>query len=224
MSLKFGTDGVRGVANTELTPELALSLGRAAARVLGAGRWVIGRDTRRSGPMLAAALAAGLASEGSNVVDLGVLPTPGVAFLSAADEFAGAMISASHNDFADNGIKLFTPGGRKLDDDTEAELEAELVRLEEAGIPGGSTRVTGAGVGELSRGPDALPRYARAPTRLGPRPRGHGGAGPARGRPTGGSRSTPRGRSSTVITSSLCVPSTDTSEGCWQRTPWSSRS
>ena len=72
MSLKFGTDGVRGVANKELTPELALSLGRAAARVLGGRRWVIGRDTRRSGPMLAAALAAGLTSEGVDVVDLEV--------------------------------------------------------------------------------------------------------------------------------------------------------
>ena len=72
MTLKFGTDGVRGVANRELTPELALNLGRAAARVLGGSRWLIGRDTRRSGPLLAAALAAGLATEGVEVIDLGV--------------------------------------------------------------------------------------------------------------------------------------------------------
>ena len=85
MSLRFGTDGVRGVANSELTPELAVSLGRAAVRAIGSGRWVVGRDTRRSGPLLAAALSAGLASEGASVVDVGVLPTPGVAHLSKVD-------------------------------------------------------------------------------------------------------------------------------------------
>ena len=96
MTLKFGTDGVRGVANRELTPELALTLGRAAARVLGGRRWLIGRDPRRSGPLLGAALAAGLATEGVEVVDLGVLPTPGVAYLSAADGVCAAMISADN--------------------------------------------------------------------------------------------------------------------------------
>ena len=124
MTLKFGTDGVRGVANRELTPELALTLGRAAARVLGGRRWLIGRDTRRSGPLLAAALAAGLASEGVEVIDLGVLPTPGVAHLSAVDGVAAAMISASHNAFGDNGIKLFVAGGLKLSDEVEESLEA----------------------------------------------------------------------------------------------------
>lgn len=129
MTLKFGTDGVRGVANRELTPELALELGRAAARVLGGDRWLIGRDTRASGPMLAAALAAGLASEGADVVDLGVLPTPGVAHASAAEGVGAAMISASHNPFPDNGIKFFAPGGRKLTDEVEERLEAELAVL-----------------------------------------------------------------------------------------------
>lgn len=126
MTLKFGTDGVRGVANTELTPALVLALGRAAARVLGAERFVIGRDTRHSGPMLEAALAAGLAAEGVTVELLGVVPTPAVAHTARADGIAGAMISASHNPFPDNGVKLFAPGGRKLTDEVEAHLEAEL--------------------------------------------------------------------------------------------------
>jgi phosphoglucosamine mutase len=129
MTLKFGTDGVRGVANSELTPELVLALGRAAARVVGGRRWVVGRDTRRSGPMLQAALAAGLTAEGVTVVDLGVLPTPAVAWSSATDRVPAAMISASHNPFSDNGVKLFVAGGRKLGDDLEERLEAELAAL-----------------------------------------------------------------------------------------------
>jgi phosphoglucosamine mutase len=129
LTLRFGTDGVRGVANAELTPELVLQLGRAASRVLDGDTFLVGRDTRVSGPMLQAALTAGLASEGASVVDLGVLPTPGVAHLSAADGVPAAMISASHNPFADNGIKFFAAGGRKLPDDVESRLEAELDRL-----------------------------------------------------------------------------------------------
>lgn len=127
--LKFGTDGVRGVANQDLTPELVLALGRAAARVLPAWTFVIGRDTRRSGPLLEAALVAGLTAEGADVVDLGVVPTPAVAWVAARDDVAGAVVSASHNPFADNGVKIFGRGGRKLGDDAEAELEAELHRL-----------------------------------------------------------------------------------------------
>jgi phosphoglucosamine mutase len=124
--LKFGTDGVRGVANAELTPELALALGRAAARVLGGDRFAIGRDTRRSGPLLEAALSAGLASEGAEVVLLGVAPTPEVAWWSASEDAPAAVVSASHNPFPDNGIKLFAAGGRKLADDVEECLEDEL--------------------------------------------------------------------------------------------------
>ena len=124
--MRFGTDGLRGVAGAELTPELALALGRAAARVLGAGRWFVGRDPRRSGALLSAALTAGLAAEGAEVADLGVLPTPGVAFWAAAEGAPAAVISASHNPFADNGIKLFGPGGRKLSDAVERQIEAEL--------------------------------------------------------------------------------------------------
>ncbi|HEX5945944.1 MAG TPA: phosphoglucosamine mutase [Acidimicrobiales bacterium] len=127
--LKFGTDGVRGVANSELTPELALALGRAAARVLGGDRFAVGRDTRLSGPLLESALAAGLAAEGADVILLGVVPTPEVAWWSATENAPAAMVSASHNPFADNGIKLFDAGGRKLSDAVEEELELELQRI-----------------------------------------------------------------------------------------------
>src|SRR5690606_40465215 len=97
--LRFGTDGLRGVANAELTPELALALGRAAVRVLGGDRFVVGRDTRRSGPLLESALAAGLAGEGADVALLGVVPTPEVAWWSATHGVPAAMVSASHNPF-----------------------------------------------------------------------------------------------------------------------------
>ena len=127
--LKFGTDGVRGVANADLTPELALALGRAAARVLGGDRFAIGRDTRLSGPMLEAALCAGLVSVGADVELLGVAPTPQVAWWSVTAGAPAAVVSASHNPFADNGIKLFAAGGRKLADDVEERLEDELQRL-----------------------------------------------------------------------------------------------
>ncbi|CAN5861936.1 phosphoglucosamine mutase [soil metagenome] len=157
MALKFGTDGVRGLANQELTPELALTLGRAAARVLGGRRWLIGRDTRRSGPLLAAALAAGLASEGVEVIDLGVLPTPGVAHLSAVEGLGAAMISASHNPFGDNGIKIFAAGGHKLSDVTEDALEAELAALAAGGDP--RPRPSGGAVGSIEADTSALHRY-----------------------------------------------------------------
>jgi phosphoglucosamine mutase len=112
--LRFGTDGIRGVANTEITPEIALALGRAAARHLPGSPWLLGRDTRRSGPMLLSALAAGLASEGRDVVDAGVIPTPGLAWLAGERGTPAAMVSASHNPFGDNGIKLLGAGGTKL--------------------------------------------------------------------------------------------------------------
>ncbi|MDP9265477.1 MAG: phosphoglucosamine mutase [Chloroflexota bacterium] len=127
MTRLFGTDGVRGVANVELTPELALRLGRAAGHVLGgaANRVVIGRDTRRSGRMLESALAAGLCSVGSEVRLVGHIPTPGLAYLARAHDFvAGAVISASHNPAADNGIKFFDHRGLKLPDALEERIEA----------------------------------------------------------------------------------------------------
>ncbi len=144
--MRFGTDGVRGVANAELTPEFTLALGRAAARVLGTGRFLIGRDTRRSGPFIEAALAAGICAEGVDVELLGVLPTPAVAWVSALDHTPAAMISASHNPFGDNGIKLFAAGGLKLADDAQAEVEAEIARV----TSGASGDVpTGAAVGVI---------------------------------------------------------------------------
>ena len=138
MTLRFGTDGVRGAANVELTPELVLALGRAAARVLPGKRFLIGRDTRQSGPMLEAAFAAGLASEGVDVERLGVVPTPAVAWLSARESVPAAVVSASHNPFGDNGVKLFAAGGVKLRDDVEEDLEAELDRLLHEKAIGGS--------------------------------------------------------------------------------------
>src|SRR6516164_247472 len=115
MTLRFGTDGVRGIANEELTVELVTALGRAAVRVMGAEHgFVIGRDTRRSGPMLEAALVAGICAEGADALLAGVIPTPGVAQIAHERQAAGAVVSASHNLFADNGIKLFAPGGRKI--------------------------------------------------------------------------------------------------------------
>jgi phosphoglucosamine mutase len=133
--LEFGTDGVRGVANVELTPEYVFSLGRAAARLLGGRVWYLGRDTRASGPGLSAALAAGLSAEGAEVVDLGVVPTPAVAFVSEQQMAPAAVISASHNPFSDNGVKLFAAGGRKLADDVEAALEAEMGQARPAAAP-----------------------------------------------------------------------------------------
>ncbi|MGH8987759.1 MAG: phosphoglucosamine mutase, partial [Acidimicrobiales bacterium] len=123
----FGTDGVRGVANAELTPELAVGLGRAAAHVLGARAFVVGRDTRESGTMLQSALSAGMASGGADVVDVGVLPTAGVAFVAERRRLPAAMVSASHNPYLDNGIKFFDEGGLKLPPEVEAQIEAELV-------------------------------------------------------------------------------------------------
>ena len=126
----FGTDGVRGVANRDLTPELALAIGRGLGSRLTPGSIVlIGRDTRRSGAMLEAAVAAGLVSMGMNVEIGGVLPTPAVAELVArGEQAAGVVISASHNPFPDNGIKLFGPDGFKLPDHEEAEIEAAMER------------------------------------------------------------------------------------------------
>jgi phosphoglucosamine mutase len=155
---RFGTDGVRGVANEELTPELALALGRAAARVLPAPTFVVGRDTRRSGPLLQAAFSAGLAAEGADVVDLGVLPTPGVAAVAESRKAPGAVISASHNPFADNGIKLFSLLGTKLPVEVEGEIERELdAILADPHRP--PRRPTGHGVGRISVDPGAFDLY-----------------------------------------------------------------
>jgi phosphoglucosamine mutase len=130
MTRLFGTDGVRGVANSELTPDLALALGRAAGSVLapGGGSVVLGRDTRLSGPMLEGALLAGLCSAGVDVLKAGVVPTPLVAYLTTEMGLtAGAMISASHNPVPDNGIKFFSDEGLKVTLAVEDEIEARMV-------------------------------------------------------------------------------------------------
>ena len=159
MGSLFGTDGIRGLANANLTPELALSVASAAARVLVAHDAshrpvaVVGRDPRASGEMLEAAVVAGLAAAGADVLQVGILPTPAVAFLTASyGADVGVVISASHNPMPDNGIKLFARGGLKLPDDIEAEIEAEVER-------GAQTRPTGAAVGRVRVPLDAVERY-----------------------------------------------------------------
>jgi len=135
----FGTDGVRGVANVELTPELAFKLGKSAGYVLTKGMteqtprptFVVGRDTRISGPMLETALISGLTSSGVNVIQLGIVPTPAVAYITKQLASGGVMISASHNPYQDNGIKFFNQAGYKLSDEVELEIEHYLERLDE---------------------------------------------------------------------------------------------
>jgi phosphoglucosamine mutase len=133
MGRLFGTDGIRGLANGDLTPELAMTVAIASARVLAEvdrthpPLVVVGRDPRASGEMLEAAVVAGLASAGANVIRVDVLPTPGVAFLTAETRADfGVMLSASHNPMPDNGIKLFAAGGHKLPDELELRIEAEI--------------------------------------------------------------------------------------------------
>ena len=160
MSRLFGTDGVRGVANGVLTAELAVDLAVAGAHVLGRADAssghrpvaVVGRDPRASGEFLEAVVVGGLASAGVDVRRLGVLPTPGVAYLTAVTgaDF-GVMISASHNPMPDNGIKFFARDGLKLDDDVEDAIEQAM------GQPW--QRPTGAGVGRITDEPDVVDRY-----------------------------------------------------------------
>jgi phosphoglucosamine mutase len=159
MGKYFGTDGVRGVANTELTPELAFKIGRCGGYVLTKEakkpKVLIGRDTRVSGTMLEAALAAGLTSIGADVIRLGVVSTPAVAYLtrtSGAD--AGVMISASHNPVEDNGIKFFGRDGFKLLDETELEIE-RLIDAEADELP----RPTGGELGAIEDELQASVRY-----------------------------------------------------------------
>ena len=126
MSLKFGTDGVRAEAFTLLTTRYVSALAAAAAQVLGGGEWLIGRDTRESGPVFEAAVAAGLAAAGARPVSAGVVPTPALAWLSSKRGVPAAMITASHNPWQDNGVKFFAPGGVKLPDSVERAIESLL--------------------------------------------------------------------------------------------------
>jgi len=175
MGRLFGTDGIRGLANADLTPQLALAVALAAAEVLAIGdphpterpTAIVGRDPRASGEMLEAAVVAGLTSAGADVVRCGVIPTPGLAFLTAESGAAlGVMLSASHNPMPDNGIKIFGRGGHKLSDRVEEAIEA-LVRQPSTG----PVRPVGAGVGRVHEDPLGTARYrehllSAVPTRL----------------------------------------------------------
>jgi phosphoglucosamine mutase len=161
MGRLFGTDGVRGRANADLTPELAMSVARAAASVLsdrdGTSRpvAVVGRDPRASGEMLEAAVVAGLTSAGAEVLRVGVLPTPAVAHLTGrTDADLGVMISASHNPMPDNGIKLFSRGGHKLPDAVEAAIEQRVT-----GREADDHRPTGGAIGRVRDLPGAADDY-----------------------------------------------------------------
>lgn len=163
MANLFGTDGIRGVANVgPMSPETAMAIGRAAADILttpgheARPRFVIGRDTRLSGTMLEAALTAGLCSAGADVLQLGVIPSGGVAHLTRRlQAAAGIMVSASHNPHADNGIKFFSPSGAKVETDLEEKIEARLQSPPDA-LP----RPTGKAVGYSHPYPPAAQHYA----------------------------------------------------------------
>src|SRR3982751_5804900 len=158
----FGTDGIRGVANRDpMTAEMALRLGQTVAHAFRhpsrPGRIVIGKDTRLSGYMLESALQAGIVSAGADVMLVGPLPTPGIAFITwsmRAD--AGVVISASHNPFQDNGIKIFAADGFKLPDEVEADLERRMTDI--AAGAGGGLAEAGA-IGKAMRIEDARGRY-----------------------------------------------------------------
>jgi phosphoglucosamine mutase len=163
MTRLFGTDGIRGIANVDLRPSLATALGRAVAyRIAGpGGTLVVGRDTRRSGDMFTAAIIAGATSMGVDVHDAGVLPTPALAFLAGRGAFkAGIMVSASHNPAHDNGLKVLDPGGLKLDDDLEDELETLVLRADE--LPG----VEAGGIGRAVDASALVDGYTAARTAL----------------------------------------------------------
>jgi phosphoglucosamine mutase len=163
MGRLFGTDGIRGVANVDLRPTLAFALGRAVAHGLAgsSGSIVVGHDTRRSCDMFVAAIAAGATSMGTDVHGVGVIPTPGLAFLAGAGDFAaGIMVSASHNPAEDNGLKVLSASGQKLPDEVEGELEELIWRSEELG---------GASAATLGRTIDAavlVDRYVEARSAL----------------------------------------------------------
>jgi phosphoglucosamine mutase len=151
VALRFGTDGVRGTALTELTTDFASALGRGAADVLGAGRWLVGRDPRESGGVLESAVAAGLVSAGADPLLAGVLPTPALAWLSSVLGVPAVMVTASHNPWHDNGLKVFAAGGLKLSDELEQRIEQAIHREATARLEwqGGSepavpTRIDGA--------------------------------------------------------------------------------
>ena len=158
MGKLFGTDGIRGIANKDLTPELAFKVGKVGAFVLGKeknGKIAVGKDTRKSGDMLEAALTAGILSMGVDVVELGVVPTPAVAYLTRKYEaLAGVVISASHNPIEYNGIKFFNSNGFKLNDKIEEEMEKIILENEEI-----SSRPIKGDIGKIIWGKEAFRDY-----------------------------------------------------------------
>jgi phosphoglucosamine mutase len=149
----FGTDGIRGVAGTELTADLALEIGRAAGSYLRGGPVLVGRDTRRSGSMLSSALQAGFHSAGIDTIDVGVMPSGGISYLTAKSAATmGAIVSASHNPADDNGIKLLAARGTKLSDGVERELEARMRAA-------GRQSAIGAAIGYRSESPESYFEY-----------------------------------------------------------------
>src|SRR3954471_6967264 len=162
----FGTDGIRGVANQfPMTVEVAMRLGRAVAERFRhpnrPGRIVIGKDTRLSGYMLESALEAGIVSAGADVMLVGPMPTPGIAFITASMRAeAGVVISASHNPFQDNGIKIFAADGFKLPDEIEADLERRMENISDGGM-GGQHHTAPDAIGKAVRIEDAVGRYVQ---------------------------------------------------------------
>lgn len=161
MPLTFGTDGIRGDARNELTPPVAAALGAAAASTLGAERFAIGRDTRASGPALVEAIQRGVGSVGGSSADLGVVPTPTVARWCADEVVAGAVVSASHNPWTDNGVKFFAPGGHKLDDDSQGRIQTRFQELMSSGAVLAGP-IAGEGVPAKDAGPSARRRHLEA--------------------------------------------------------------
>ena len=171
MTRLFGTDGIRGAANVDLRPSLAFALGRATAHQIGGAgaTLVVGQDTRRSGDMFVAAITAGATSMGVDVHNVGVVPTPALAYLAGTGDFrAGIMVSASHNPAEDNGLKVLDPSGLKLDDDLEDELESLVLRADELpGVPPGA-------IGRAMHANGLLDRYVAHRTGLAERVAGAG--------------------------------------------------
>ena len=156
--IRFGTDGVRGVANQDLTPEVVLALGRGIVRVLGTERqYLVGRDTRRSGTMLESALAAGMCAEGASVESAGPLPTPAIAWLAQERDYPAVVVTASHNPYPDNGIKVLARGGRKLTADEERAIERAADDALRSGAAADAP--SGADVGTATRVAGAIDWY-----------------------------------------------------------------
>ena len=189
MSPAFGTDGVRGDARTELTEAAVFRLGLAGAEVLGPSGFAVGRDPRASGPALARALLRGVEAAGGSPVDLGVAPTPAVARWCRDRRVAGAVVSASHNPWHDNGVKFFAAGGHKLDDAAQTRIERLLARLSDESPPDESPP---AELPLAESAPAELPLAESAPAESAPA--GHGYARPPGSVPSGeGLRSVPSG-------------------------------